>query len=97
MVITDLKHNENSMMIVKTIITIAKSMELTVVAEGVETDEEQEMLKELGCDYYQGFLYEKALPAKKLEALISTKASSLKTLPKEEQPLHVINTPDDQA
>ncbi|WP_345984725.1 EAL domain-containing protein [Sulfurimonas sp. HSL-1656] len=95
--ITDLKHNENSMMIVKTIIAIAKSMELTVVAEGVETDEELEMLKTLGCDYYQGFLCEKALPAKKLEALISTKAGSLKTFPVEEHPLHVTDTQDNQA
>ncbi|UFS61755.1 EAL domain-containing protein [Sulfurimonas sp. HSL-3221] len=78
--ITDLKHNENSLMIVKTIIAIAKSMDLTVVAEGVETDEELSMLKELGCDYYQGFLCEKALPVKKLEALISTKITTRQSI-----------------
>ncbi|MHC3995492.1 putative bifunctional diguanylate cyclase/phosphodiesterase [Thiomicrolovo sp. ZZH C-3] len=86
--ITDLKHNENSLMIVKTIIAIAKSMNLTVVAEGVETDEELNMLKELGCDYYQGFLCEKALPVKKLEALISTRIGANQSAQNEQLPEH---------
>jgi len=69
--ISDLKHSQSSLMIVKTIITIAKSLGLTVVAEGVETAEELAILKELECDFYQGFLREKALPAKEIEALVS--------------------------
>lgn len=68
--ISDLKHNQNSQMIVKTIISIAKSMNLIVVAEGVESPEELELLKELECDYYQGFYCEEALPAPVLEQLV---------------------------
>lgn len=68
--ISDLKHNQNSQMIVKTIISIAKSMKLIVVAEGVESPEELELLKELECDYYQGFYCEEALPAPALEQLV---------------------------
>lgn len=70
--ISDLKHSQNSLMIVKTIITIAKSLDLTVIAEGVETEEELKILQELECDYYQGFLCEKALPASELEALLES-------------------------
>ena len=34
------------------------------VAEGVETEDQREILQELGCDNYQGYLYSKPLPAK---------------------------------
>ena len=73
--ISDLKHNQSSLMIVKTIITIAKSLGLTVIAEGVETEGELRILKELECDYYQGFLCEHALPAAKLETLLANHAT----------------------
>ena len=73
--ISDLKHNQNSLMIVKTIITIAKSLGLTVIAEGVETEGELRILKELECDYYQGFLCEQALPTAKLETLLANHAT----------------------
>ncbi len=68
--ITDLKHNQNSLMIVKTIISIAKSLNLTVVAEGVESQEELKMLEELECDFYQGFFCEKAVPADEIRQLL---------------------------
>jgi len=71
--ISDLKNNQNSQMIVKTIIAIAKSLGLTVVAEGVETQVELDMLQELDCDYYQGYFCEKALPAPKLEEFLKQK------------------------
>jgi len=73
--ISDLKHNRNSLMIVKTIVNIAKDLGLTVVAEGVETQEELALLKELECDYYQGFVFEKPLPAEKLQAFIDAQAA----------------------
>lgn len=73
--ISDLKHNQNSLMIVKTIISIAKSLGLTVVAEGVETEAELTLLRDLECDFYQGFLCEQALPAPELERLLDKKNS----------------------
>ena len=68
--IMDLKQNKNSQMIVKTIIAIAKSLDLTVVAEGVESEEELQILQELECDFYQGFYYAKAVPASELNELM---------------------------
>lgn len=68
--VVDIKENPHSMMIVRTIIAIAKSMGLSVVAEGVESDSELAVLEELGCDYYQGFLCHNAVPANALEGLV---------------------------
>ncbi len=68
--ITDLKNNQNSLMIVKTIIAIAKSLGLIVVAEGVESADELAILQELECDYYQGYFCEKALPPGELESFL---------------------------
>ena len=49
--------------IVAGIIALADNLGLETVAEGVETDEQRRMLKELGCNLLQGFLFSKAIPA----------------------------------
>ncbi len=49
--------------IVRAVITMAHALEKTVIAEGVETPEQLELLKELGAEYAQGFLFCKPLPA----------------------------------
>ena len=49
--------------IASTIVAIAKEMKLKVVAEGVETEEQLEWLRQLGCDEIQGYYYSKPLPA----------------------------------
>ena len=46
---------------VQNIITIGKNLELDVIAEGVETEEQEMILKECGCDRFQGYLYAKPL------------------------------------
>lgn len=48
---------------VRAIIAIGKSLGLTVVAEGVETDAQRELLEDLRCDECQGYLYSQAVPA----------------------------------
>jgi diguanylate cyclase (GGDEF)-like protein len=59
--------------IVRAIISLAHSLRLKVVAEGVESTEQLEFLKTLGCDQYQGFHYSPALPASQFEALVRSK------------------------
>ena len=49
---------------------IARSLGLEVVAEGVEKKEEAERLRDLGCQYAQGFFYGKAMTAEELLALL---------------------------
>jgi EAL domain-containing protein (putative c-di-GMP-specific phosphodiesterase class I) len=49
--------------IVKAIIALAHSLDLRVVAEGVETDSQRVELRALGCDMFQGYLCSRPLPA----------------------------------
>ena len=56
--------------IVDTCITLAHSLKLKVVAEGVETEEQAQALRELNCDQAQGFLYSKPVPADELARML---------------------------
>jgi diguanylate cyclase (GGDEF)-like protein/PAS domain S-box-containing protein len=57
--IHDISTNQNDAIIVGTIIAMAKSLRLDIVAEGVETEEQFRCLKEIGCPAYQGYLFGK--------------------------------------
>ena len=58
--------NEADLDLVKAIISMAQSLGLTVVAEGVETEEQALVLNELRCNYLQGYYYSKPVTAKGL-------------------------------
>ncbi|OGB22904.1 MAG: response regulator receiver protein [Burkholderiales bacterium RIFCSPLOWO2_02_FULL_57_36] len=60
--VRDLGKNVGDTAIVAAIINMARALALRVVAEGVETEEQLSILKDLGCDEYQGFLYSQPLP-----------------------------------
>jgi EAL domain-containing protein (putative c-di-GMP-specific phosphodiesterase class I) len=53
--------------LVSTIITLAHSLKLKVVAEGVETEEQSRLLRSLSCDEMQGFLFSKPVPSELFE------------------------------
>jgi diguanylate cyclase (GGDEF)-like protein len=55
--------------LIKLMVDIAKNLKLTVVAEGVETVYQRNILEELGCDLYQGYLFSKPLPKEEFEKL----------------------------
>ena len=55
--------------IVAAVVGMGRALKLCVVAEGIETPEQADALRELGCDIGQGFLYAKALPVAELEEL----------------------------
>jgi EAL domain-containing protein (putative c-di-GMP-specific phosphodiesterase class I) len=61
---------EGTYTIVNAIISMAHSLRLEVVAEGVETVEQWACLRDLGCDTVQGFLFSKAIPAAAVPALL---------------------------
>jgi diguanylate cyclase (GGDEF)-like protein/PAS domain S-box-containing protein len=60
-------NNPDSMTIVSTIISLAHSLNLKVIAEGVELQEQWDLLKVLRCDELQGYLYSRPLPAGKVQ------------------------------
>jgi diguanylate cyclase (GGDEF)-like protein/PAS domain S-box-containing protein len=68
--IRNLNEENSSEVLIETIVTMAQKLNLDVVAEGVETAEQFELLKKIGCEYFQGFLVNKALPYKKIDKLI---------------------------
>lgn len=49
--------------IIRMILAMAKELNMEVVAEGVETVEQAEKLKQYGCSYIQGYLYARPMPA----------------------------------
>ena len=55
------------MALVSTIIDLAHSLKLKVVAEGVETEEQSRLLRLLRCDEMQGFLFSKPVPSEIFE------------------------------
>jgi EAL domain-containing protein (putative c-di-GMP-specific phosphodiesterase class I) len=55
--------NEDSAELVRTIIAMAHNLGMQVVAEGVETQEQYARLRALGCEYVQGYLFSKPVPA----------------------------------
>ena len=59
--IQSMKSDEQSDAIVRTIFALARVLDVEVIAEGVETTIQEETLREMGCEYAQGFLYSKPL------------------------------------
>src|SRR4029077_3473360 len=61
--VSDMTAGPQGLALVSTIIGLAHSLKLEVVAEGVETDEQSRLLRLLNCDEMQGFLFSKPVPA----------------------------------
>src|SRR5262245_39411966 len=59
--VSRMEFDEEKREIVRTILALARTLEMEVVAEGIETAEQLAMLKELGCEYGQGFFFSNAL------------------------------------
>jgi len=68
--ISDVCKDPHDTAIVRAIVTLGHALDLTVVAEGVETREQLEYLNELECDVVQGFLFSKSLSADDFEDLL---------------------------
>lgn len=73
--VMDLTESPNRLAQVSAIVTLAHSMNLNVVAEGVETEEQSSLLRMLGCDEMQGFLFSRPLPCEVFEATYLAMAS----------------------
>ena len=76
--IVNMMNDGTDIAIVKSAINLARSLGLSVIAEGIETDETRLMLQQLECDYGQGYYFSKPLTAKSLVKWLNSQ------LPKEE-------------
>ena len=68
--VVDLPGRRTDAAIVQAVIDLGHSLGMSVTAEGVETTEQLECLRQLGCDRYQGFLFSKPLPAHQFTELV---------------------------
>jgi EAL domain-containing protein (putative c-di-GMP-specific phosphodiesterase class I) len=66
--VRDLTIDGDDKAIVSAIIAMARSLNLAVIAEGVETEEQRLMLLKKGCTQYQGYLFSKPVPIEQFEA-----------------------------
>jgi diguanylate cyclase (GGDEF)-like protein/PAS domain S-box-containing protein len=71
--VSDLPHDQDNVAIAKAIYAMAESLGFTVVAEGIETIEQETFLKEIGCQEAQGYLYGKPISAAAFAKLIEKK------------------------
>jgi diguanylate cyclase (GGDEF)-like protein/PAS domain S-box-containing protein len=75
--VSDLCKDPHDTAIVRAIITLGHALDLTVIAEGVETREQLESLAELECDVVQGFLFSKALSTEDFEELLIAQGQAI--------------------
>ena len=74
--VRDILEDSTSGAIAQTIISLGRAMGLSVIAEGVETEEQQGFLAALGCHAFQGYLLSRPLPLKEFDAFLQNFAES---------------------
>ncbi len=75
--VRDLGHDSRCEGIVRTIIALAKTLGLSALAEGVETQYQQNQLTELGCEYFQGFYFHRPMPLAQLSSVLSQERTNV--------------------
>jgi diguanylate cyclase (GGDEF)-like protein len=79
--VRDIAMDPNDVAIIKAIIALGHSLDLKVVAEGVESITQLELLRRFHCDEFQGFLFSRAVPAAEFELLLMSLPRSAATDP----------------
>jgi EAL domain-containing protein (putative c-di-GMP-specific phosphodiesterase class I) len=75
--VANIEHNLEDKVLCNAIITMAHSLGIKVIAEGVETKEQRDILLQLGCDFGQGFYFSKSLLPAQFEAYLGAHHSRL--------------------
>jgi diguanylate cyclase (GGDEF)-like protein len=74
--VRDLPSNKGDQAIAEAIIAMGRTLSMTVIAEGVETSEQADFLREHGCDEFQGFYFSKAIPAVGIGEMLEAQGSA---------------------
>ena len=61
----------NQPTVIRSIVSMARALHMEVIAEGVETEQQLEMLRDAGCDRIQGFYHAKPMPLEQLKAFMA--------------------------
>jgi diguanylate cyclase (GGDEF)-like protein/PAS domain S-box-containing protein len=69
--VSKLAPNSNNLVLCEAMIIMAHKLNIKVIAEGVETIEQRELLDKAGCDYAQGYLFSKPIPAEDFSKLLN--------------------------
>jgi diguanylate cyclase (GGDEF)-like protein/PAS domain S-box-containing protein len=72
--VRDITLGSSDKAIVRTIIAMAESLKLDIIAEGVETEAQRQLLLEKGCLHFQGYLFSEPLPIKQFEMMLKNNA-----------------------
>jgi EAL domain-containing protein (putative c-di-GMP-specific phosphodiesterase class I) len=75
--IKDIPKDDEDMAITRAIIALAESLNIHVIAEGVESSAQKDFLVKNGCDHVQGYLYAKPMPADDMEELLQSSINSV--------------------
>jgi len=81
--VTDMLNNSESQEIVKTILSLGRNLRMKVVAEGVETCEQMSLLKALGCEFAQGYLFARPLDSAAVARTLVASKAYCYTLPQD--------------
>jgi EAL domain-containing protein (putative c-di-GMP-specific phosphodiesterase class I) len=75
--VSDIDAADGSSSIVRAVVNIATALDMTTVAEGVETEAQRTLLRELGCTEMQGYLFSAAKPAAEVKKLFAPRAAAV--------------------
>ena len=74
------RSNPESLAIVRAVVAMADSLEMSTTAEGVETEEELAMVRQLGCRKIQGYLFGRPMPPEEAYELVAPKPKARRTI-----------------
>jgi EAL domain-containing protein (putative c-di-GMP-specific phosphodiesterase class I) len=74
--VSALGRSQNAAVIIQAIVALGRALDVTIVVEGVETEEQRVLLRLAGCDEMQGFLFARPAPAATIVRLIATSAAA---------------------
>ena len=92
--VRDMAEDPGDEAIINAVINLGRSLGIKVVAEGIECEDQARRLLELACDFGQGFLFSKAVPASRVPALVDRWSAPLAAYALQDRPLRLVANRD---